>query len=144
MLDSKSYTSSLIFGMQLAVYISERVPELVVGDPGRFRQIITNLMSNSIKVCIRLLDSISVCYSSINRHRHNGHVTIYLFINSTSTTSIFGPKSFLMHGLCDNASHAILDRASCAYLDAPGPHCGMAHTWWWYYHFKGGFSSAKS
>ncbi|KAJ8451511.1 hypothetical protein Cgig2_018145 [Carnegiea gigantea] len=36
-------------GVELAVYISERVPELVVGDPGRFRQIITNLMSNSIK-----------------------------------------------------------------------------------------------
>ncbi|KAJ8439135.1 hypothetical protein Cgig2_027061 [Carnegiea gigantea] len=36
-------------GVELAVYISERVPELVVGDPGRFRQIITNLMGNSIK-----------------------------------------------------------------------------------------------
>lgn len=36
-------------GVELAVYISEQVPELVVGDPGRFRQIITNLMGNSIK-----------------------------------------------------------------------------------------------
>lgn len=36
-------------GVELAVYISELVPELVIGDPGRFRQIITNLMGNSIK-----------------------------------------------------------------------------------------------
>ncbi|KAK9120113.1 hypothetical protein Scep_018206 [Stephania cephalantha] len=36
-------------GIELAVYISDRVPEIVIGDPGRFRQIITNLMGNSIK-----------------------------------------------------------------------------------------------
>ncbi|RZC59785.1 hypothetical protein C5167_007089 [Papaver somniferum] len=36
-------------GLELAVYISDRVPEVLIGDPGRFRQIITNLMGNSIK-----------------------------------------------------------------------------------------------
>ena len=36
---------------KLAVYVSDRVPEVVVGDPGRFQQIITNLVGNSIKVC---------------------------------------------------------------------------------------------
>uniref|UniRef100_A0A7N0TM70 histidine kinase n=1 Tax=Kalanchoe fedtschenkoi TaxID=63787 RepID=A0A7N0TM70_KALFE len=36
-------------GVELAVYISNRVPEMLIGDPGRFRQIITNLMGNSIK-----------------------------------------------------------------------------------------------
>ncbi|OVA09559.1 Signal transduction response regulator [Macleaya cordata] len=36
-------------GIELAVYISDRVPEVLIGDPGRFRQIITNLMGNSIK-----------------------------------------------------------------------------------------------
>lgn len=35
---------------QLAVYVSNKVPEVVVGDPGRFRQIITNLVGNSVKV----------------------------------------------------------------------------------------------
>jgi histidine kinase 2/3/4 (cytokinin receptor) len=39
-----------LVGEQLAVYISDRVPEMLIGDPGRFRQIITNLMGNSIKV----------------------------------------------------------------------------------------------
>ncbi|KAL7587409.1 hypothetical protein Lser_V15G40927 [Lactuca serriola] len=36
-------------GIELAVYISDKVPETLIGDPGRFRQIITNLMGNSIK-----------------------------------------------------------------------------------------------
>ncbi|XP_077250375.1 histidine kinase 3 isoform X2 [Tasmannia lanceolata] len=36
-------------GIELAVYISDHVPEILIGDPGRFRQIITNLMGNSIK-----------------------------------------------------------------------------------------------
>ncbi|GMY26557.1 histidine kinase 3 [Fagus crenata] len=36
-------------GVELAVYTSDRVPEMLIGDPGRFRQIITNLMGNSIK-----------------------------------------------------------------------------------------------
>ncbi|KAG8489093.1 hypothetical protein CXB51_017081 [Gossypium anomalum] len=36
-------------GIELAVYVSDLVPEVVVGDPGRFRQIIINLVGNSIK-----------------------------------------------------------------------------------------------
>ncbi|CAH8299349.1 unnamed protein product [Eruca vesicaria subsp. sativa] len=36
-------------GLELAVYISDHVPEMLIGDPGRFRQILTNLMGNSIK-----------------------------------------------------------------------------------------------
>ncbi|XP_059662884.1 histidine kinase 2 isoform X2 [Cornus florida] len=36
-------------GIELAIYISDQVPEVVIGDPGRFRQIITNLVGNSIK-----------------------------------------------------------------------------------------------
>ncbi|KAL3511450.1 hypothetical protein ACH5RR_030851 [Cinchona calisaya] len=40
---------SLEKGVELAVYISDKVPEMLIGDPGRFRQIMTNLMGNSIK-----------------------------------------------------------------------------------------------
>ncbi|PSS14325.1 Histidine kinase [Actinidia chinensis var. chinensis] len=36
-------------GIELAVYVSDQIPSVVVGDPGRFRQIITNLVGNSIK-----------------------------------------------------------------------------------------------
>ena len=42
-----------MFG-QLAVYVSGQVPEIVVGDPGRFRQIIANLVGNSVKVTFSL------------------------------------------------------------------------------------------
>nr|GEW19237.1 histidine kinase 2 [Tanacetum cinerariifolium] len=42
-------TKSQEKGIELAVYVSNQLPEVVVGDPGRFRQIITNLVANSLK-----------------------------------------------------------------------------------------------
>ncbi|KAG6501707.1 probable histidine kinase 6 [Zingiber officinale] len=36
-------------GIELAVFVSDKVPEVVTGDPGRFRQIVTNLVGNSVK-----------------------------------------------------------------------------------------------
>lgn len=46
---SLHYGKSHEKGIELAVYVSDQVPLIVVGDPGRFRQIITNLVGNSIK-----------------------------------------------------------------------------------------------
>ncbi|ONK72014.1 uncharacterized protein A4U43_C04F14750 [Asparagus officinalis] len=43
------YGKSQEKGIELAVYVSDQVPEVLIGDPGRIRQIITNLMGNSIK-----------------------------------------------------------------------------------------------
>jgi signal transduction histidine kinase len=45
-----SHSIVLNFLLQLAVYVSDQIPETLVGDPGRIRQIITNFMGNSIKV----------------------------------------------------------------------------------------------
>ncbi|THU64363.1 hypothetical protein C4D60_Mb01t25700 [Musa balbisiana] len=36
-------------GIEMAVYVSEQVPGILIGDPGRFRQIITKLVGNSVK-----------------------------------------------------------------------------------------------
>ena len=49
---------------QLAVYVSDQVPETLIGDPGRIRQIITNLVGNSIKV------------------RYLLYMAVYIFIDS--------------------------------------------------------------
>ncbi|CAI9089972.1 OLC1v1024630C1 [Oldenlandia corymbosa var. corymbosa] len=45
LLSGKSHEKEI----ELAVYVSDQVPQVVIGDPGRFRQIIMNLVGNSIK-----------------------------------------------------------------------------------------------
>jgi hypothetical protein len=37
------------------VLVSNQVPDVLIGDPWRFRQIITNLVGNSMKVSFRYL-----------------------------------------------------------------------------------------
>ncbi|KAG2538507.1 hypothetical protein PVAP13_9NG401900 [Panicum virgatum] len=43
------YEKSQVKGIELAVLVSDQVPDVLIGDPWRFRQIITNLVGNSMK-----------------------------------------------------------------------------------------------
>nr|CAB3499828.1 unnamed protein product [Digitaria exilis] len=46
------YEKSQAKGIELAVLVSNQVPDVLIGDPWRFRQIITNLVGNSMKVTV--------------------------------------------------------------------------------------------
>ncbi|CAN1794515.1 Histidine kinase 3 [Linum perenne] len=63
-------------GVELAVYISDRVPDMLIGDPGRFRQIITNLMGNSVKVSVKI--SSVLLLMSIFTEKGHIMVTVHL------------------------------------------------------------------
>ncbi|KAG6521387.1 probable histidine kinase 4 [Zingiber officinale] len=67
-------------GIELAVFVSDKVPEVVTGDPGRFRQIVTNLVGNSVKFTER------------------GHIFIQVHLAETSNLTIDGEVYGDLHG----------------------------------------------
>ncbi|CAK9326778.1 unnamed protein product [Citrullus colocynthis] len=75
-------------GVELAVFVSDKVPEIVMGDPGRFRQVITNLVGNSVKFT------------------EQGHIFVKVQLAEQSMTSTNIKSETHMNGnLEDGASH---------------------------------------
>ncbi|XP_050903508.1 histidine kinase 2 isoform X3 [Lathyrus oleraceus] len=77
--------------IELAVYASKQVPQVVIGDPKRFRQIITNLVGNSLKFT-----------------HDKGHVFVSIHLSNEVKNPLHIMDPVLREGL--NTSHDISER----------------------------------
>ncbi|TVU35973.1 hypothetical protein EJB05_17881 [Eragrostis curvula] len=76
-------------GLELAVYVSDQVPETLIGDPGRIRQIITNLVGNSIKftekghiyLTVHLVEEVTKCLEVETRTQCTNTLSGYPVMN---------------------------------------------------------------
>lgn len=63
-------------GLNLVCTIKYDVPDAFVGDPGRLRQVLVNLLSNSVKFTDEGEVSISVSHKSIGEKKHQLHFAV--------------------------------------------------------------------
>jgi PAS domain S-box-containing protein len=66
-------------GLELGCHIQSAVPDLVIGDPIRLRQIFVNLLSNAIK----FTDRGEVMLRVETRSQHNGSVELHMSVSDT-------------------------------------------------------------
>ncbi len=66
-------------GLELTYYIEKKVPRGLLGDPGRLRQIIVNLVGNSIK----FTEEGEVAVFVRLEERHEGHATLCFSVTDT-------------------------------------------------------------
>nr|ALJ03416.1 histidine kinase 1 [Aeschynomene evenia var. serrulata] len=74
-------------GLELAVFVSDKVPDIVMGDPGRFRQIITNLVGNSVKFTER------------------GHIFVKVHLAENIKPTMNGKSETFLNGGSDEVGH---------------------------------------
>lgn len=79
-------------GIELAAFVSNSVPEVLTGDPGRFRQIITNLVGNSVKFTER------------------GHILVQVHLARPSNMPIEGTACTHLNGKVDEVKDMPGDR----------------------------------
>ncbi|KAE8648582.1 histidine kinase 4 isoform X1 [Cucumis sativus] len=102
-------------GLELAVFVSDKVPEIVIGDPGRFRQIITNLVGNSVKFTER-----GHIFVKVHLAEHSKGSIDSKYVNGISDSDLFisGGRDFQTLSGCeaaddqngwDNFKHIIAD-----------------------------------
>ncbi|XP_014512070.1 histidine kinase 4 [Vigna radiata var. radiata] len=74
-------------GLELAVFVSDKVPDIVMGDPGRFRQIVTNLVGNSVKFTER------------------GHILVKVHLAENRMSTMNGKMETFLNGRSDEVVH---------------------------------------
>ncbi|KAF7808523.1 histidine kinase 4-like [Senna tora] len=74
--------------IKLAVFVSDKVPDIVMGDPGRFRQIITNLVGNSVKFT------------------EQGHIFVKVHLAENINTTMNGKSETYLNGGSDDVVHS--------------------------------------
>ncbi|KAI4313665.1 hypothetical protein L6164_026624 [Bauhinia variegata] len=74
-------------GIELAVFVSDKVPDIVMGDPGRFRQIITNLVGNSVKFT------------------EQGHIFVEVYLAENREATMNGKSQNFLNGGSDEVMH---------------------------------------
>ncbi|KAG5051214.1 hypothetical protein JHK87_003412 [Glycine soja] len=106
-------------GLELAVFVSDKVPDIVMGDPGRFRQIITNLVGNSVKFTEQGHIFVKVHLADNRKSMMNGKHETFLNGESDEVFYISGDYHFKTLSGCeaadernswDNFKHLIADK----------------------------------
>lgn len=90
-------------GLELAVFVSDKVPDIVMGDPGRFRQIITNLVGNSVKFTDRGHIFVKVHLAENMNATMNGKSEPYLNGGSDDVVRMAGGYQFKTLSGCEAA-----------------------------------------
>ncbi|KAK7320123.1 hypothetical protein RJT34_04857 [Clitoria ternatea] len=105
-------------GLELAVFVSDKVPDIVMGDPGRFRQIVTNLVGNSVKFTERGHIFVKVHLAENRMPAMNGKIETFLNGGSDEAVHMSGGYNFKTLSGCeaadernswDNFKHLIAD-----------------------------------
>lgn len=95
-------------GIELAVFVSEKVPDIVMGDPGRFRQVVTNLVGNSVKFTER------------------GHILVQVHV-AEHAKSMIDPKGESCFNSC---SGGLIKSSACQFKTLSGFKSANEHHSW--------------
>jgi signal transduction histidine kinase/ActR/RegA family two-component response regulator len=89
-------------GLELVFEIGEDVPDLLVGDAGRLRQIVVNLAGNSIKFTER-----GKIVASVERESHSEHRIVFRFTVADTGTGVAPEKQAVIFEPFEQADRTI-------------------------------------